>query len=65
MRRCPLAARFPIRSLRTVDEFGGSDDDSMAADNTSAFNCRDAVGGSGWSQHAYGKAIDVNPRENP
>ena len=56
---------FPIRSLRLVDEFGGDDDRSMAADNTSGFNCRDAVGGSGWSQHAYGLAIDVNPRENP
>lgn len=59
------AAGVPIRSIRPVDDFGGSDDASMAADNTSAFNCRDAVGGSGWSQHAYGLAIDVNPRENP
>jgi hypothetical protein len=58
-------ARFPIRSLRVVDEFEGSDDASMAADNTSGFNCRKAVGGTGWSQHSYGLAIDVNPRENP
>ena len=63
--RSLYAQRFPIRSLRSVDDFGGSDDDSMAADNTSSFNCRDAVGGSGWSQHAYGLAIDVNPVENP
>jgi hypothetical protein len=63
--RSLYADRFPIRSLRLVDDFGGSDDSSMAADNTSGFNCRDAVGGSGWSQHAYGLAIDVNPRENP
>ena len=57
---------FPIRSVRLVDEFGGSDDESMAADNTSGFNCRPVVGGSGgWSRHAYGLAIDVNPRENP
>jgi hypothetical protein len=59
------AAGFPIRSLRPVDAYGGDDDRSMAADNTSAFNCRDAVGGSGWSQHAYGLAVDVNPVENP
>lgn len=58
-------AGFPIRSLRPVDAYGGDDDRSMAADNTSGFNCRAAVGGSGWSQHAYGLAIDVNPRENP
>jgi hypothetical protein len=57
--------RYPIRSMRPIDEFNGSDDASMAADNTSAFNCRQAVGGSGWSMHAYGLAIDVNPRENP
>lgn len=56
---------YPIRSLRPVDDFGGSDDASMAADNTSGFNCRKAVGGSGWSVHAYGLAIDVDPRENP
>jgi hypothetical protein len=39
----------------------------MAADNTSAFNCRAAVapGPRRWSVHAYGKAIDVNPVENP
>lgn len=59
------AKGFPVRSLRPVDDFGGSDDASMAADNTSGFNCRQAVGGPGWSQHAYGLAIDVNPRENP
>ncbi|GIJ50418.1 hypothetical protein Val02_73040 [Virgisporangium aliadipatigenens] len=59
--------KFPIRLLRPVDEYGGSDDDSMAADNTSAFNCRNAVstGPPRWSAHAYGRAVDVNPVENP
>jgi D-alanyl-D-alanine carboxypeptidase-like protein len=39
----------------------------MAADNTSAFNCRYAVapGPKHWSVHAYGEAIDVNTVENP
>src|SRR4051794_14525323 len=59
------AAGFPIRRMTPVAAFRGSDDASMAADNTSAFNCRRAVGGSGWSEHAYGMAIDVNPVENP
>jgi hypothetical protein len=63
--RSLYSQRFPIRSMRVIDEFGGSDDASMAVDNTSAFNCRQAVGGSGWSQHAFGLAIDINPRENP
>jgi D-alanyl-D-alanine carboxypeptidase len=61
------SARFPIRRMRVVDAYGGSDRRSMAADNTSAFNCRfaSAPGPRRWSAHAYGKAIDVNPVENP
>jgi len=59
------AARFPVRRMLGVEIYKGNDDRSMAADNTSGFNCR-RVGASGsWSEHAYGKAIDVNPVENP
>jgi hypothetical protein len=59
------AARFPIRRLRPVSAYRGSDDASMAADNTSGFNCRFVGGTTRWSRHAYGEAIDVNPVENP
>jgi hypothetical protein len=61
------AARFPIRRMQPVSAYRGSDDASMAADNTSASNCRRAVGSTSgaWSAHAYGLAIDVNPIENP
>ena len=60
-------AHFPIRRIRPIDAYRGSDDRSMAADNTSGFNCRRAVaaGPPQWSAHAYGEAIDVNPLENP
>ena len=58
-------ARFRIRRMRLVDDYGGSDFRSIEADNTSAFNCRPATGSSRWSEHAYGHAIDVNPIENP
>ena len=60
-------SRFPIRRMRPVDAYHGSDDRSMAADNTSGFNCRYAVtpGAKHWSMHAYGEAIDVNTVENP
>ena len=58
-------ARFPIRQLQPVSAYRGSDDASMAADNTSGFNCRAVEGTSRWSMHAYGEAIDVNPVENP
>jgi poly-gamma-glutamate synthesis protein (capsule biosynthesis protein) len=59
-----FAARFPIRQMR-VDDFGGNDEHSMLADNTSAFNCRLVRGTSVWTQHAYGLAVDINPFENP
>jgi D-alanyl-D-alanine carboxypeptidase len=57
--------RFPIRRMRLVDDYGGSDSASIEADNTSAFNCRPVTGGTRFSEHAYGRAIDVNPIENP
>ena len=59
------AARFPIRRMELVDRYGGDDFRSIEADNTSAFNCRPVEGTSRWSEHAYGRAIDVNPIENP
>ena len=58
-------ARFPVRSLRPVAEFGGDDEASMAANNSSAFNCRTVTGGQRWSRHAYGLAVDLNPEQNP
>jgi hypothetical protein len=60
-----FGARFPIRRMRLVDAYGADDDRSMAANNTSAFNCRAVTGGSSWSQHSYGWAIDINPVQNP
>jgi hypothetical protein len=63
--RTLFAARFPIRRMRLVDDYGASDYASIEADNTSAFNCRDVTGGSGWSEHAFGRAIDIDPIENP
>ena len=59
------AARFPIRRMRPVDAYRGSDFRSIEADNTSAFNCRYVDGTTRWSEHAYGRAIDLNPIENP
>jgi D-alanyl-D-alanine carboxypeptidase len=56
---------YPIRRMELVDKYGGSDFKSIEADNTSAFNCRNATGASSWSQHAYGHAVDLNTCENP
>jgi poly-gamma-glutamate synthesis protein (capsule biosynthesis protein) len=57
--------KYPIKQMHLVSDFGGSDWHSIEADNTSAFNCRNATGTKRWSRHAYGKAIDINPLENP
>ncbi len=65
--------RFPIRRMYRVDRFGWSkqlrganDYASMRTDNTSAFNCRSVVNTPGVrSPHARGRAVDLNPWENP
>ena len=61
-----LQLRYPIEKVRTVDNYPGADDElSMEDNNTSAFNCRDIPGTGRWYQHAFGRAIDVNPLLNP
>lgn len=60
-----LAARFPVAQVRTVEAYGSDDARSMAANNTSAYNCRRTTGGTSWSEHAYGRALDLNPVQNP
>ena len=59
------AQRFPITRMQLVDVFGADDNASMRANNTSAFNCRPVAGTDRWSEHSYGRAIDLNPVENP
>lgn len=68
-------ARFPLRHMRLVDAYGkntgrpgANDYKSMAADNTSGFNCRFVVGKESAgvrSPHASGRSLDINPWENP
>jgi hypothetical protein len=63
---------FPIRRMRFADFYVRRARD-RPDDVTAAFECRQAVpspctGGrrtGTWSNHAYGLAIDINPRENP
>ncbi|KRA39069.1 hypothetical protein ASD81_10990 [Nocardioides sp. Root614] len=56
---------YPIRRMVPIEAYDGDDFASIEADNTSAFNCRAITGGTAWSHHSYGRAIDVNPIENP
>jgi 5-hydroxyisourate hydrolase-like protein (transthyretin family) len=66
-------AGLPVRAMFRADRFGwsprlrGADDyASMAAGNTSAFNCRQVVGRPGVrSPHAWGRSLDINTWENP
>jgi hypothetical protein len=65
--------RFPIRHMALSDSYGPRQDRPPDNDISGSFDCRQAVpspcsGGSAsgqWSNHAYGLAIDINPRENP
>jgi hypothetical protein len=59
------AANYPIERMELVDVYGGNDDASTMANNTSGFNCRQITGGGRWSEHSYGRAIDINPVQNP
>ena len=61
-----FAVRFPIEAMVPIEAYAGDDDASTMANNTSAFNCRPAFGSTtGFSQHAYGRAVDINPVQNP
>ncbi|MDO4189914.1 MAG: M15 family metallopeptidase [Lachnospiraceae bacterium] len=57
--------KYPIEKMLLVDEYGGDDEMSMEDNNTSCFNYREVPGSTHLSQHAYGRAIDINPLYNP
>lgn len=56
---------YQIESIRLVDDYGGDDEASMEADNTSCFNYRTIAGSKKMSKHSLGLAIDINPLYNP
>jgi len=56
---------FPVARVVPIVRFGWSDEASMAVDNSSTFNHRLVAGTSRISLHALGRAVDINPRENP
>ena len=57
--------QYPIERMVLVDEYGGDDELSMQANNTSCFNYRNVEGSDSLSKHSYGLAIDINPFYNP
>ena len=56
---------YQIEKVQPIDAYGASDRKSMKANNTSCFNHRVVAGTAHLSKHAYGLALDINPRYNP
>lgn len=57
--------QFPIHTVQLIDQFGGDDELSMEANNSSCFNFRKIANSNQLSMHSHGLAIDVNPAQNP
>lgn len=60
--------KFPIEQMKPVERFDGDTNASLRANNTSAYNCRraDQINAPFTaSPHANGRAIDINPLQNP
>lgn len=59
---------FPIERMESVERYDGDVNLSLQANNTSAFNCRrlnQINAPVKASPHANGRAIDINPYQNP
>lgn len=58
-------ARYPIASMRLIDDYEADDSRSMASNNTSCFCYRRIAGSKSLSKHSRGMAVDINPLYNP
>ncbi len=56
---------FPINKVIPIIKYNWSDDESMEQNNSSAFNYRFVAGTKRLSNHATGRAVDINPFQNP
>lgn len=56
---------YPIESVVPIGDLPEDAEAEPDYANTSGFHCRPVYGGTGWSQHAFGLAIDLNPHLNP
>jgi len=57
--------KFPIGKVIPIVAYGWQDSESMAANNTSGFNYRVIEGTTKLSLHSFGRALDINPVQNP
>jgi peptidoglycan LD-endopeptidase CwlK len=60
-----LKIKFRVAKVIPIVKYSWSDDASMADNNTSAFCYRFIAGTNRFSNHAFGKAVDINPFNNP
>lgn len=60
-----FAENYPIQRMDAIDPLPVDDANRMSSNNTVGFKCRAVRGGTAWSQHAYGHAVDINPVDNP
>jgi hypothetical protein len=59
------AAKYPIEEMRITRADELDAEPTGDGNNTSAFTCKPLRGSTTWSEHAKGRAIDVNPFDNP
>lgn len=57
--------KYPIESVRLIDDFDADDEASMRANNSSSFCYRKVKGCRKLSAHARGMAVDINTLYNP
>lgn len=64
--------KYEIKSMRLIDDYWQvgcdgniADNNSVGDNNTSCFCYRSVTGGGNISNHGYGRAIDINPQQNP
>ena len=60
-----LQNKIPINKMLPIVKYNWNDDKSMEDNNTSAFNYRFVAGTKRLSNHALGRALDINPQLNP
>ncbi len=57
--------QFPIEKMIPITKYDWDDVRSMEDNNTSAFNYRLIIGTDRLSNHSFGRALDINPVQNP
>lgn len=60
-----LKLKFPVNKVVPIVSYGWNDNKSMADNNTSAFCYRFIANTKRLSNHSFGRAVDINPFNNP